>query len=135
MGTLGEVPLILVIDDDEAVLQVYREVLEDEGYRLSLRMHPPASTVEIQRTRPDLILLDLIFGGEDTGWRFLQHLKANPTTATIPVVVATADHRLATAHRSELDAWHCDLILKPFDIDELSATVRDALDEPVAGSQ
>ena len=135
MGTLAEAPLILVIDDDDAVLQVYREVLEDEGYRLSLRVRPPLGTAEVRQLQPDLILLDLIFGFADTGWHFLRLLKEDATTAGIPVIVATADHRLAAEQRSQLDAWDCRLILKPFDIDEFSTAIRDALNESRAGSR
>jgi CheY-like chemotaxis protein len=127
MGTLGEAPLILVIDDDEAVLQVYRDVLEDEGYRLSLRLRPPATTADVRLERPDLILLDLIFGFDDAGWPFLHQLKEDAATAAIPVVVATADHRRATERRPQLDGWRCGVVLKPFDIDELSEAVRGAL--------
>jgi CheY-like chemotaxis protein len=127
MGNLADTPLILVIDDDEAVLQVYQELLEEEGYRLSLRAYPPSSTEDVRRTRPDLILLDLLFGAEDAGSPFLRMLKEDETTHSIPVIVATADQRLAEQRRPLFDAWQCDIILKPFDIEDLSTAVHHGL--------
>jgi CheY-like chemotaxis protein len=127
MGDLADAPLILVIDDDEAVLQVYQELLEDEGYRLALRVYPPASTDDIRRTQPALILLDLLFGAEDAGSPFLSMLKEDETTSAIPVLVATADQRLAEQRRALFDGWQCDVILKPFDIDDLSTIVHRRL--------
>jgi CheY-like chemotaxis protein len=127
MGTLADAPLILVIDDDEAVLQVYQDLLEDEGYRLSLRAYPPSSMDDVRTTRPDLILLDLLFGAEDAGSSFLRKLKEDETTNEIPVLIATADQRLAEQHRPLFDAWQCEVILKPFDIDDLSTTLLHQL--------
>lgn len=127
MGNLADAPLILVIDDDEAVLQVYQDLLEDEGYRLSLLAYPPSDTDDVRRTQPDLILLDLLFGAEDAGSPFLLRLKEDETTTSIPVLVATADQRLAEQRRPLFDAWHCGVILKPFDIDDLSTAVHRRL--------
>jgi CheY-like chemotaxis protein len=127
MGKPADAPLILVIDDDEAVLQVYQDLLEEEGYRLSLRAYPPSSTEDVRRTRPDLILLDLLFGAEDAGSPFLRRLKEDETTNTIPVIVATADQRLAEQHRPLFDAWQCGIVIKPFDIDDLSTAVHQKL--------
>jgi CheY-like chemotaxis protein len=127
MGGLTEAPLILVIDDDEAVLQVYQDLLEDDGYRLAIRSYPPSSTDDLRRARPDLILLDLLFGSDDSGWDFLGMIKDDPTTADIPVVVATANQRFVDRHRSRFDLWNCPVVLKPFDIEDLSTAVRNAL--------
>jgi CheY-like chemotaxis protein len=127
MGQVVDAPLILIIDDDEAVLQVYQELLEDEGYRLSVRAYPPPDTEELRGAPPDLVLLDLLFGAETAGWDFLQVLKDDATTAGIPVVIATADQRLVDQRRSLLDAWECGIILKPFDIDDLFTAVQFAL--------
>ncbi|MEA2513683.1 MAG: hypothetical protein QOJ59_3170 [Thermomicrobiales bacterium] len=127
MSNVADVPLILVIDDDEAVLQIYQELLVDEGYRLCVHTFPPASTGALHRARPDVVLLDLLFAGEDAGWHFLRKLKGDPVTADIPVVVATANQRYAQQCRSQFDAWQCGIVLKPFDIDELAAAIQLAL--------
>jgi CheY-like chemotaxis protein len=123
MGDVTEAPLILVVDDDEALLQVYRDLFQDEGYRLAMRTYPAPDLADLRRDRPDAILLDLLFGQEIAGWRFLERLKTDPSTAAIPVVVATADHRLVEQHQRRLAAWRCGVVLKPFDIDELTAAV------------
>jgi DNA-binding NtrC family response regulator len=127
MGDLADAPLILVIDDDEAVLQVYQELLEDDGYRLALHSYPPSSADDLRRVGPDLILLDLVFGAEHRGWDFLAMIKKEMTTAGIPVVISTANHRFVEQHRSQFDRWNCHIVLKPFDIEDLSASLRNAL--------
>ncbi|HEY7033836.1 MAG TPA: response regulator [Thermomicrobiales bacterium] len=127
MGDPAETPLILVIDDDEAVLQVYQDLLEDDGYRLSVHSYPPADPEEVRRLRPNLILLDLLFGEEDLGWDFLRMIKTEASTARVPVVVATANQRFVDRYRSQFDDWNCPVVLKPFDIEDLSASLRQAL--------
>jgi CheY-like chemotaxis protein len=127
MGDPADAPLVLVIDDDDAVLQVYQDLLIEDGFRLAVRSSPPSSVDEVWRAQPDLILLDLLFGSEQSGWDFLRMIKEEATTAAIPVVVVTANQRLVEDQRPTFEAWGCGIVLKPFDIDELSASLRRAL--------
>ena len=125
--TMSCPPHLLVIDDEPAMLSVYRELLSDEGFRVTLQHYPPASPAEVAALAPDLIILDLIVGGEPAGWHFLQRLKAEPSTASIPVLVCTADYRFLEGVREQLTAWDCGIIPKPFDVDELLGKVRGCL--------
>lgn len=124
---MANAPLILAIDDDEAVLQVYQDLLEDEGFRLSARVTPPTTIEEIQQIAPKLILLDLLFGSADAGSVFLRMLRAEPATSGLPVIVVTADQRLVEFRRPQLDTWRCRVILKPFDIDDLVGAIQATL--------
>jgi CheY-like chemotaxis protein len=133
MGDASGAPLLLVVDDDEALLQLYRDLFQDEGYRLAVRTYPAADLADVRRDRPDAILLDLLFGQENAGWRFLERLKTDPRTAAIPVVVATADHRLVEQEQERLAAWCCGVVLKPFDIDDLASAVGRAAPGPSDG--
>lgn len=117
---------ILVINDTPELLDLFREILEDEGYRVSLYSATFQDLEEIKRAKPDLILLDFIIGGEASGWQLLQKLRMDRETAKIPVVVCTAALELARELEGHLRAKGIGLVLKPFDIDDLLLAVNGA---------
>lgn len=122
-------PHILVIDDDQDILLLYRDLLTEEGFRVTLRRFPPDGIGAVLALAPDLILLDLLVPTKAAGLRFLAQLKANPATAAIPVLVATAAANALPRAREQLTPVDCGVLLKPFDIDELLAMLRICLDD------
>jgi CheY-like chemotaxis protein len=82
---------------------------------------------QIVELAPDLVILDLLIGGESQGWQMLQKMKMSRETATIPVVVCTAAVSLARDLEGHLRSKNVGLVLKPFDIDELVDEVRKYL--------
>jgi DNA-binding response OmpR family regulator len=68
-----------------------------------------------------------VIGQQPAGWTLLSALYADPVSTRIPALIVTAAGILARDHAAELDAWGCGVILKPFDIDEFVAAVRDCL--------
>jgi DNA-binding response OmpR family regulator len=121
---------VLVVDDDQATLSLYRDLLTDGGFAVTLRRRPPDDPEDVVRLQPDLILLDLVFSGEEAGWRFLGMLKNDRRTAETPVLVCTAATQLVERVRDQLDAWCCGVVLKPFDIDPLLETIELCLARP-----
>jgi two-component system, cell cycle response regulator len=131
MDAIHARPLILVVEDDEVLAEIERELLVDEAYRVITVAHSEQS--EIAAIGPDLVVLDVVLDGDVTGYHLLKELKADPSTKHISVLVITAltGPRLA-AMRSELDALGCHVLTKPFDIEMLLEMVRDCLSlEPV----
>ena len=124
----GQQKHILVINDTQEILDLFREILEDEGYRVSLYSSGFNDIREISAQKPDLVVLDLMIGGESQGWQMLQKMKMARDTASIPVVVCTAAVGLARELEGHLRSKNVGLVLKPFDIDELVAEVRQYLD-------
>ena len=120
-------PHILVIDDDEPLCAVLREVFADEGMRTTACVAPPEDLDTVNENAPDLILLDLVYGGERRGHAFLERLKADPATKDIPVIVCSAAVNVTDDDRTQLTGWECAVLAKPFDLDELLATVYDCL--------
>src|SRR5262245_55291775 len=98
---------ILVCDDDPALRTVFREVLTDEGYRVTVQASVSPDLDEVIRLAPDLIVLDLIFNGHASGYEFLHQMKANPATKSIPVLVCTAAAGLTDEIQAQLTAWEC----------------------------
>lgn len=118
---------IVVVNDTQEILELFREILEEEGYRVSLYSFAFNDIDEIVKLSPDLVILDLMIGGESVGWQLLQKMKMDRRTARIPVVVCTAALRLVQELEGHLRAKNVGVILKPFDIDELVRQVQDLL--------
>src|SRR4051794_11428223 len=101
----GKAKHVLVVDDDAAMVVLYRDVLEDEGYRVTLMDSPELGPTVLASLAPDLLLLDLRFSGDQSGMDLLRRLKADAATRTIPVLVCSADHYLLKALQNQLVAW------------------------------
>ena len=110
---------VLVVNDTQEILDLFREILEDEGYRVSLYSYAIRDLSEIEARDPDLIILDFMIGGEDYGWQLLQKMKMNRATASIPVIVCTAAITLARQLEGHLKEKRVGVVIKPFDIDDL----------------
>ncbi len=118
---------ILVVNDTQEILDLFRDILEEEGYRVSLYSYAIHDLAEIKGISPDLIILDFIIGGEDTGWQLLQKLRMDRQTMALPVIVCTAAVRLAQELEGHLRAKNVAVIIKPFDIEDLVTQVTLSL--------
>ncbi|KQV90821.1 two-component system response regulator [Massilia sp. Root351] len=81
-------PLILAVDDEASNLQLLRHILQDH-YRLLFAKDAARGLDLARQERPDLILMDVMMPGM-TGYEACRMLKADPATAAIPVIFATA---------------------------------------------
>lgn len=123
---------VLVVNDTPEILELFREILEEEGYRVSLYSYAVRDLDDVKRDKPDLIVLDFIIGGENHGWEMLQKLKMDRATATIPIIVCTAALSLVRELDGQLREKGVAVVLKPFDIDDLVDVVNGcwkAMDE------
>ncbi len=127
--TEPEPPHVVVINDEEDMLALFRELLEEEGYRVSTLTYPTADLADLQILAPDLVILDMVFGGEDRGWQYLQRLRMTRSTATLPIIVCTAAVRLVREAHDALTRMGIGVVLKPFDIDPFMDEVRRRLAE------
>ena len=118
---------IMVVNDTQEILDLFREILTDEGYEVALYSYAIQDLDEIERVKPDLIILDYIFNQEQIGWQMLQKLKMRRSTESIPVIVCTAAVRQAHEMEGYLQSKGIGLVLKPFHIDDLLRAVRTAL--------
>jgi CheY-like chemotaxis protein len=80
---------ILVVDDDEDVREILALTLEDEGFRVTRAENGHIALAHIARERPALVLLDLMMPIMN-GWAVWDHLQAEPSLRTLPVVILTA---------------------------------------------
>ena len=121
---------IMVINDTQEILELFRDLLTSEGYEVSLYSYGVHDMKEVERVAPDLIIIDYLIGDERTGWQMLQKLKMTRSTAPIPIIVCTA----ALNQVKEIEGWltqkRITVVLKPFDVDDLLAAVTRALGTP-----
>ena len=123
-------PCILVINDTQEVLDLFADLLTEEGYDVALYSYAIRDMTEIERVQPDLIIVDCLFNEERTGWQFIQKLKMRRTTAAIPIVVCTAARAAVRELEGHLQARGIAVVLKPFNIDDLLQAVEQALRPP-----
>src|SRR5260370_39900740 len=83
------VPLILVVDDTPALLDVIRRCLEEEGYHVRTCLESRNAVRMAQEDRPDVIMLDVVMP-EVSGWEVLASLRTDPSFRKTPVIVCTA---------------------------------------------
>lgn len=135
MTAAGEArPHVLVMDDAEEVLGLLRAALEEEGYRVS--SSPTVVDLDgVKRLAPDLILLDLVFGGEPRGLPFLRRLRGDPVVAGVPVVVCSGAVDAIRRLGPGAGGGEVGLVLKPFDLDELLGEMRALRERGAAGSE
>jgi DNA-binding response OmpR family regulator len=118
---------IMVVNDTKEILELFDELLTEEGYETHLYSYGIHDLDEIKRVGPDLIILDYIIGEERNGWQLLQKLKMDRTTARIPVIVCTG----AVREVREMEGWLREkgvgIVLKPFDIEDLLNEVARVL--------
>ena len=123
----GHRPHVLAINNDQAVLALYRDLLEDEGYRVSTQTYVDHDLAKIAAVKPDLIVVDYMWADEDASWTLLQLLRMDPGTAGIPVVLCTGAVREVEALQAHLAEMGVRVVLKPFNIDRLVEVVAEAL--------
>lgn len=117
---------ILVVDDENDVRNLMVSVLSEAGYRVSALESAVDLTAHVDRTGPDLIILDLTMPEID-GFEALADLKLNIKTAQIPVVIASAQAQRETLLRAR-DLGAVDFIIKPWDEGEVEWRVGHILD-------
>ncbi len=110
-------PVILVIDDEEMILSMLRDVLDMEGYTVLLASNGQEGLARAREAVPDLIVTDVMMPVMD-GHDLCHQVRADPRTAKIPVIGMSA------AYKPQADDAFDALIAKPFDIPPLLAVIR-----------
>src|SRR6476660_4990029 len=93
---------ILAINNDADVLKAFRDLLEDEGYRVTTQVYADRNLGGIVELAPDLIILDYMWSSDDGGWSLLQMLRMDPRTAQIPIVLCIGAARDVEALKGRL---------------------------------
>lgn len=119
---------ILVVDDNDLNLELMRDLLEDEGYRVRVAIDANDAIAVLHDFRPRLIFMDIQLPGMD-GLTLTRMLKANPSMRDIRIVGLTAYAMAGDEQR--MRAAGCDGYLwKPIDTRRLPAVISSMLSPP-----
>ena len=129
MSADGRQRHVLVVNDTQEILDLLRELLEEEGYRVTTSL----SFLDMNKLRdlaPDVIVQDLLFEQvQEQGWKFLTLVRLDPQLARVPLILCTAAVRtiMEPEMARQLDRLGVRVVLKPFDIEELLTVLADVL--------
>ena len=125
LGSVADA-LVMMVDDEPAVIEVTHAFLEDAGYR---RFVPTTDSTEaialLLRERPHVLLLDLNMP-KVTGFDILAQMQADKVLKHIPVIVMTSEDE-AQIKLKALQLGAMDFLSKPVDPSELALRLRNTL--------
>jgi len=118
---------ILVIDDKEELLMLVAVIFEDTGYEIiGLKNSLEAFETAIKE-QPDVIILDIMMPKMD-GYQLCAKLKTDTRTSHIPVILLTAKAE-SKDKISGLETGADDYIVKPFEMNELKARIKNLIEQ------
>ena len=110
---------LLVLEDDDGIRTALSLAMEDEGYDVVEAPSAEIALQVVQRTPPDLMLVDLMLGGMD-GFSFIREVRPNSQAPIIVLSAKTDTHDIVAA----LEAGADDYVTKPFQVKEIGARLR-----------
>lgn len=120
--------VVLLVEDEASHMTLMGDLLEACGYRV---LKTPSGWDALRladRTRPDLVLLDIRLP-DITGTTVAPRLKANPRTRAIPIIAVTAYAMVGDKERF-LESGCDGYISKPIEMKTFLRTIEDFLPEP-----
>jgi len=119
---MGMNELILIVEDDIAILKVLQRSLTFEGYQVDTAEDGETALTRMQAQHPDLVILDLMLPGMD-GIEVCRRIRI---AEKVPILILTARDSIKDRVVG-LDAGADDYLVKPFELDELLARIRALL--------
>jgi len=118
-------PLVLVVEDEAALVTMLRYNLEKQGFRVEEAADGEEALTRIAELRPDLVLLDWMLPIV-SGIEVCRQIRRRQVTRDLPVIMLTARAEDQDAVRG-LNTGADDYVTKPFSMNELTARIRALL--------
>jgi two-component system, OmpR family, phosphate regulon response regulator PhoB len=115
-------PLILIVEDEAALVTMLRYNLEKDGYRVCDAGDGEEAVTMVAERKPDLVILDWMLPSL-SGIEVCRQLRRKPATRELPIIMLTARGEEGDKIRG-LNTGADDYITKPFSLPELMARVR-----------
>ena len=110
-------PIILCVDDDKVTLRAIERSLVSNGYSVLTADSGARALTTLQKTKPNLILLDAVMPIMD-GYEVCSHLQTNPALSSIPIIFVTAQEE-GEERAKALSLGAADYLVKPIQRDIL----------------
>ena len=110
-------PKVLLVEDNEMNRDMLSRRLVRNGYDVVMAVNGQEGVAMATSENPDLILMDMSLPILD-GWEATRQIKANPATASIPVIALTA-HAMETDREKAMAAGCDDFDTKPIELPRL----------------
>ena len=121
---------ILVVNDTEEILELFRDLIESMGHECVTLTYAPDDLAHIRRVAPDIAIIDCVMGGmEFKGWQLVQKMKMSRDTSDIPIIICTGARNEVEEQEGWLTEKGVTIVLKPFDIEDLERAVERVLDQ------
>ncbi len=121
-------PHILIVNDDREVQAFFRDLLEDEGYRVTTQTITAVDLTAIGQLAPDVIVFDAMWLTTPE-WDVLQGLAAKPQTRAIPIVLCTIPVMNSGTLQDRLGGLAVRVVNKPYTLDDVLAAITEVLPE------
>lgn len=118
---------ILLIDDNHDILEILEMALVYDHFVVKSIEDTQELIAALESFSPDLIILDYVLNN-DNGGEVCHMLKSTLRYKSIPIIISTA----YSIKPAALFQYGCDAVIeKPFDLDELTSTIRGVLQHDV----
>ncbi len=125
--TQMEHPHVFVANNSTDVLDIMREVLQDEQYRVTTTTFVSDTFEQIAALGPDVLVIDVAVS-QRAGWDLLERLRGEAATSGIPVIVVSTEPRLLEQAQAEAGRLGGRAFLvKPFDLDAMLGAIRNLI--------
>ncbi|MEO0560498.1 MAG: response regulator [Chloroflexota bacterium] len=121
--TNGNAKRILVVDDEGAIRQLLRQLLEAEGYTVLEAVDGVEAIKQIKQHSPDLIILDVMMPNVN-GFDVAAVLKGDPDTMRIPIIILSIVEDQERGYRLGVDRY----LNKPIDTEKLMHEIEEVLE-------
>ena len=114
---------VLIVDDEDEIVELIKSFLERQGaYEISTASDGITALIEVGRTKPDLLILDIMIPGVD-GVEVCRRIKAEPSNKTAIIAVSGTMEKERKVLQAGADAF----MLKPINLDQLHAEAKRLL--------
>lgn len=117
---------VMLVDDQESIRELVKGVLENAGFKVILAASGYECLEKLEKTKPDLILMDIMMPGMD-GKETVKKIRRNPETKDLAVAFLTVSVASGFAAKTLKELGVIDYINKPFENEELIERVNKLL--------
>jgi DNA-binding response OmpR family regulator len=122
----------MIVDDEYALRELLRQMLELAGYAVIEAVHGDDALIKLEETLPDAMILDVMMPQMD-GITLCKHLRADSETADLPIIMLSGKTQKSAIEEGLAAGANC-YLCKPVSFDELISNLRQVLPKATAVS-